>query len=485
MNKDLIIKLTFLVVLIFVSCDLNIFNEEKKSNPVQNLAPETYLFLFTLNDSTIGIDTTASKQIIHWWGDDPDGNVIGYYIQWNYQPEPVWMTEEYDTFYVPIRTDYDEFTLRVWAVDNDSLMDPTPATQTFPVFNSYPEISFRNRSNPPVPSGNPDVIAYTFPTRTFVWDAFDPDGDETISNIFYTLDDTSNWTSLPGNIKSITLTDLSPGSHRFFLKARDIAGAESEIISFPDPDDDMTPNTWIVKQPIGDVLLVNDFAQDQTNYTVQNFYKERLNNIIGQDGYSIWEIGTTSTPVINPQNQLPYATADIKANLNYFKKIIWFSHLGRPNLTEAGLSLTQYIANGGQVFITNGNEEIPDTTWGFTQIDSVFRLNPGGRLLSGIDVLSEFSSDTTINNSLDLTIGKLIGNRVSALIPGPDAEIIYRMQPDSTATVTVPYKGSPPVGIRYNLGKGKSVYFTLPLNYCDGKGNVEDLLRYILEVEFN
>lgn len=84
-----------------------------------------------------------------------------------------------------------------------------------------------------------------------------------------------------------------------------------------------------------------------------------------------------------------------------------------------------------------------------------------------------------------MEIGRLIGNRVSALIPGPQAEVVYRMEPDSTATVTVPYTGSPPVGIRYVLGKGKSIYFSLPLNFCDGKNNVEEVLRYILEVEFS
>jgi len=479
------IKTIFLVFLILFACDTNIFHSEKKSNPLKNKPPETYLFLFVANDSAIGIDTTASKQVVHWWGEDPDGEVIGYYIQWNYQSEPLWMTAEHDTFYVPIRTDYDEFELRVWAVDNDSLMDPTPARQVFPVFNSYPVISFKNRSNPPAPSGNPNVTAFTFPTRTFMWEARDPDGDETITDIFYALDDTTQWLKLAGTERSITLTGLAPGSHRFFLKARDIAGAESEIISFPDPEDEQTPNNWVVKEPLGDVLLVNDYALDQTNYVTQTYYENLLKNIVGESGYSVWEIGTSKTPVINPENSLPYATADIKANLDYFKKVIWFSHLGRPNLSAAGLSLTKYIAAGGNIFITNGNEEIPDTTWTFTQIDSVFRLNPGGRLLAGVKVLSALSQDSVENTSLNLEVGRLIGNRVSALIPGKDAEVVFRMEADSTASVSVPYKGSPPVGIRYSVGKGKSIYFSLPLNYCDGLGNVEDLLRYILEEEFS
>ncbi|HEX9974711.1 MAG TPA: hypothetical protein VGD14_21785 [bacterium] len=464
----LIIFSIAIILMSVTSCDRNPFHPEKHSHAVGNQPPETYLFLFTIRDTitvnnstyidSVGIDTTASKQILRWWGEDSDGSVIGYYIQWDYQSKPVWTTAEYDTFYTPIRQKFDQFTFRVWAVDNDSLMDPTPATQTFPVYNSKPLIEFKFKSNPPAPAGNPNVTAYTFPTRTFMWDASDADGDETITKIYYALDDTSAWEELPGEERSITLTGLVPGSRRFFAKAVDIAGAESNIISFPDPNDQTTPNTWIVKEPIGDVLLINDFAQDQNTHQVQNIYENALKNIVGQQGYSVWEIGTSLTPVINPQNSLPYATADVKAYFNYFKKVIWFSHLGRPNLSSAGLSLTQFIASGGKVFITNGNEETPDTSWTFTDIDSVFRLNPGGRLLAGINIVASFAQ-TTLDSALNLKIHQLIGNRVSGLVPGPNAEIVYRMEPDSTAAVSVPYKGSPVVGIRYKVGLGNQYIF--------------------------
>jgi len=481
MRKILIL---FLILAAFFSCEKSIFHSEKESNKNENQAPETYIFLFTPEDQdSIGIDTTASKQILHWWGEDPDGEVIGYYIQWDYDTEPVWTTAEYDTFYLPIRTAYDEFTFQVWSVDNDSISDPTAAKQIFPVFNSKPEISFKNGSNPRAPTDNPNVIAYTFPTRTFFWDVEDPDGLETITHIYYALDDTSTWAQLPGNASTITLTEIAPGEHQFFVKVEDIAGAQSEVITFPDPQDNMTPNTWIVKEPMGNVLLVNDFAQDQITKEVQGFYEDILTSILGTDGYSTWEIGTNRTPVINPQNSLPYATTDIKAYLAYFEKVIWFAHLGRPNISEAGLSLTQYIAQGGKLFLTNGNEEVPDTSWTFTSIDSVFRLNPGGRLLSGVKVMASFG-DELVDPELHLETGKLIGNRVSGLIPGPSAEIVYRMEADTASTVNVPYKGSPAVGLRYKVGLGESIYFSLPFHFCDGLGNAEAVIRYILENEF-
>jgi len=362
-------------------------------------------------------------------------------------------------------------------------MDPTPAVQTFPVFNSFPEIEFKLNSNPPAAPGHPNVTAYTFPTRTFMWDVTDPDGIETVMKIFYTLDDTSSWIEMPGNARSITLTNIAPGEHRFFVKAEDIAGAQSQIISFPDSLDDLFPNRWVVNEPIGDVLLVNDYAQDQNLGQVQTIYENMLINIVGAQGYSVWQIGTTSYPPINPQNRLPYATADVKANLEYFKKVIWFAHLGNHSLSAAGLSLTQYISDGGYVFVSNGNEAFPDTLWTFTDIDSVWRLNPGGRLLPGIDILASFTN-TSEDTLRDLEIEQLIGNRVSALIPGSNVDVVYRMEPDSTAPVSVPYPGSPAVGLRYEVGLGKSIYFSLPFHHLDGKDNLEEVLKHILEEEF-
>ncbi len=462
------------------------FGDKKESSLKGNLPPDTFLFLFVDQDSSTAadslrmaaLDTTSSRQIVHWWGDDPDGKVAGYYYQWDYMAEKEWTVAEYDTFFVPIRQSYDEFSLNVWAVDNEGLQDPTPARLTFPVFNSRPSILFRLGSNPRA-VGTDRVTSYTFPTRTFIWDAFDPDGRETITGILYALDDTSNWTLLPGDADLVTLRDLEPGEHRFFVKARDVSGAMSKTISFPDPDDPAVPNKWVVKPAAGNVLLVNDFAQDQNLYQVQNYYKDILDKVIGTDAYSVWEIGSDRVPVNNPQNVLPFSSIDIEANLSYFDTVIWFSHLGRPNLTAAGLSITRFVKNGGTIFITNGNEERPDTTWTFTNIDSVFRLNPSGRLLPGVNVLASF--DSPDDTELDLNLEKLVGNRVSALIPGTGAEVVYRMEPDSTAGVPVPYKGSPVVGVRYQIGEGESIYFSLPLHFANGYGNLDKLFEYIIK----
>ena len=119
------------------------FGNRRESKPLGNLPPDTHLYLHvdqekvteydTLktgeiieNTYTVGLDTTPSRQILHWWGDDPDGKVVGYFYQWDYETQPTYTTAESDTFYVPIRTKYDEFSFKVWAVDDKGLLSKSP-----------------------------------------------------------------------------------------------------------------------------------------------------------------------------------------------------------------------------------------------------------------------------------------------------------------------------------------------------------------------
>lgn len=506
MNKNqFIFSIILILSLVIFTCDKNPLHSDRDSQPYRNKAPETFLFLFISPDTTSdpdslyspGIDTTASKQILYWWGEDGDGQVIGYYYQWDYQDEPVWTTAEYETFYVPIRSSYDEFTFTVWAVDNDSLIDPTPAIQMFPVFNSFPEISFKINSNPKVLAGDPNVISYTFPTRTFFWDISDTDGIETVTSILWALDDTTEWNIIERNGQvlpdHITITGIEQGYHTFFAKAVDIAGAESNTIFFPNTTDDQIPDKWYVKSPEGEVLLVDDYAMGQTDGSAQQFYADILESIVGS--FSVWEIGNTSSwNPINSQNALPYAIADIEANLNYFENVIWFSHLGPPNISEAGLSITKYINNGGKILIANGNETFPDTNWTFTDIDSAYRINPAPiRLLTGFKINALFG-DENLNDLLGLEIGSeniyfnTISNKVSGLIPGSHSEIIYRLEHGDSTGIPVDqiYSGEPVVGIKYDPSflSGKSIYYSLPLHACDNKRNVKHLIEYILNEEF-
>ena len=50
---------------------------ERSVSPDANMPPETHLFL-QLSDSIQYPGETVSMQVLHWYGDDPDGEVAGF-----------------------------------------------------------------------------------------------------------------------------------------------------------------------------------------------------------------------------------------------------------------------------------------------------------------------------------------------------------------------------------------------------------------------
>ncbi len=501
LNKNISLVILLLLSLLFWKCD-DPFDQNIPKSKAYNLPPKTYISLFIIPDTVLvpgdewinendtiavtdtmimGLDTTVSKQIIYWWGDDPDGNIIGYNLKWSQEDTTIFTTSEKDTFYLPIRSNFDIFTLTVQAMDDDSLLDPSPARISFPVKNSRPIIEWKLNSLPTA-GGNPNCTHQSFPHHSFFWDVEDIDGLETITKILYTLDDTTNWQELPGDQNELLLENISTGTHRFFVKAVDIAGAESNMLSFPDSTDNDYPNAWNVVEPKGNILLVNDYVGDQIDYEIQTIYEDVLKGIVGDDGYSVWEIGADNTPMVNPQNSLPYSTTDIKKNFSYFGKVFWFSYLRRPHITDAALAFTQFVSDGGILFISNGNEILPDTTWTFTEIDSTFKLNPGGRLYPNTDIYATFE-DSTENVQLKLNTSQLIGNRVSAIIPGANSEIRYIMEDADTSSTNLPYDGHPTIMIETDINDGKMYYMSIPLHFCRGNNNLDLLFKKIFEIE--
>ncbi len=494
-----------LFILFVLSCSLWEYEDPSALN--ENEVPETYLSLiasdtiFAHLDSLTGeiiyaIDEeptpgliwdtltfafttiTTSKQQLHWWGEDKDGDIIGYKYKWSSDSVWTFTTEEEGVFYVPIRTDLDVFSFEVKAVDNDSLVDATPAKLTVPIRNSSPEISFRYRSNPFVDDIQSDT-SLTFPTRTFVWDLTDQDGIETITYIYYALDDTCDtcWTQLDAAAySSITLTDLAIGYHRFFIKAKDIAGAESEIIYFPDDTNPNEPGFWRVMSIKGDVLLIDDFMQDSQN-KAQHWYKSVLDTILGVSQYSVWEIGS----------ELPYSGTDVSANLKYFNKVIWYAaYTGGETYNEAGSSILNYVIDGGHLFLNA--PELKDSTFTWFPLKDASVINPSGRLYSGTKLESQ------ITDSLDLGLTSLVAIRVKGFSPDSSQfssiKSLYKVE---EADSTDEWTGSPNV---CSLGRfkispteesGKVVLFSIPLHngstlILDGS---RSFLNYLIHEEFS
>jgi hypothetical protein len=427
-------------------------SEEHTSAPVGNLPPETHLFLQFPEDE--GPSPSPSRQVLHWWGDDPDGEVVSYWYMWDYYEDWEWTTVECDTFYVPIYSDTASFTFSVKAVDDLGAEDPDPATLTFSIYNSPPSVSFRYGSNPVAID-----TAYTFSTRTFSWDAADPDGSETIVEHTYRLDD-GEWVSLPAESSSVTLRELSPGEHHFYLFSADIAGATSPVLQFPDTTIE-SPDAWIVKEPVGDVLLIDDYELESGQEVLQ-FYSSVLDTLVG--AHSTWRV--------DPPYGLPAAQVDVTETLKLFRVLIWYSYFGIPHYAEAMASINSFLQEGGSMLAvcTNTSSFTDSAFIHASVIDSILpeRID---RVGDGT-VLEPIQPDYPI-----LIADEFFSPKVYLYATtNPEANDLYRLEEGEFWT------GTPTAS--FISDDRRFVLFSLPLHNCNRDRGAEAFLAKLLTEEF-
>jgi hypothetical protein len=461
MLMKLQLLLPLLVVILLAACD-----EHFSDAPKGNLAPETHLAVVFAD--SLYPDTTASKVSLHWWGQDEDGLISGYQYHWSYmeeddplQPE-YWVTTEVeqDTFYLPLRQLLDDFTFSVRALDEDSLFDPSPATVTLTVENTPPEIAFLANSV----ESDLDTL-FTFPRKTFYWTAYDLDGYESIVATEYALDDTSEW--FPTNLQFTQLVlengSLTPGSHHFYLRSRDIAGMFSETLVFPElPDSGEVGMVWMVLEPVADLLVIDDednryFDEDR------NYYFDLLD----QMGVQYQFIDYTLT--------YPYSEGDLLATLEFFPQVFWFSGPS-SQLYKADETLVRYMSDDHGLIVNSfdlGESYSNNPPFAFTHIDTMLsnrvRISPNydiNPLRSGFPVLR---SELLIPGSTDADYGFLPDSNCAVLY---DQEA-YASNPQVNLAVRYPDEGRPQL-----------FAFQLPLHLCDDYANMDSLFTRMLE-EFN
>ena len=484
---------------------------EDRSEPIELSLPETYLTLVAVDTIYSTIDSfgntiyaideepssdyvwdtlsqafttiTTSRQELHWWGDDLDGQIVGYEYKWSSDTVWTFTNLESGVFYVPIRSELDVFSFQVRSIDDDDNKDYTPSRLTLPIRNSSPEISFKYLSNPLIDDIGSDT-SFTFPTRTFIWDLYDQDGNETITDVFYAIDDTCEtcWVALGGEETSTTLVELEPGIHTFFVKCRDIAGAESSIIQFPDSSRSYEAQAWYVKPVLGDILIVDDYPLDNSNNAL-SWYSGMMDTLVGSQGFSYWEIG----------DELPYSSSDLSATLSYFKSVIWFTGYNNTasasnTYLNAGSNINNYVSSGGNIFINPIN--FGASTFEWFPLDSTTILNPNGRLFAGVTV------ENPIDSTLDLSLSSLIAIRVKGFWPSQEqfenlTEIYHMADPEGNDA----WSGNPTVCSmgQYRVSptelSGKVVIMTLPLHdgyrpKLQGNGSAIKLFQYLFENEF-
>lgn len=352
-----------LLLILMIGCSKHFSNQ-----PIPNQPPETFVTI--IPDSTLR--STTSQQHLHWWGVDPDGFVVGYYISFD-NLHWTFTSSNDSVLGLKLTTNDTLYSFYVAAVDDQGLKDPKPASLRMPIHNSPPVVSFVFQS---------DVPDTTFTVATFQWNGSDVDGNETIVSYYYVLDDTTNpskWISLPSTSNLVTLfkaDGLTEGRHVFYLKARDVAGAYSKMIRMPD-----TTKTWYVRDPqgqgkISDFLIINDdiSASSDGAATFYNQMYDTLNNgrIQRQTRY-IWDIKAGYTNTARGTHVPALINPTFTESIKLFKYILWYCDQN-PQMNVAQSSLPAFKAAGGKVLMVTVFTQYPPDSRGFgdfAPIDSI------------------------------------------------------------------------------------------------------------------
>jgi hypothetical protein len=451
-----ILKITFCLFGLWLAC-----SERFPDEPNSNLAPETHLSFFTMES----LNPSTSRQIIHWWGDDPDGKVAGYFYTWdsilavpahrNASEGWHFTIQNCDTFSLQFSRLDTTFLFRVVAVDDKDLVDPSPARQLFPVFNSPPKVSF-------IPDS--DVPETTFTVASFAWKATDLDGDETIQQYEWALDDTlAKWHPLDGKTNFLTLTadsGLQAGAHAFYLRANDNAGARSKIIRMPK----LSTKYWFVREPRGPILLLDDYSPvDQAN----QLYSAILDSL--GFNFTWWDIKTDRDRNNRP-DLLPPSVLTFKETLKLFQLIIWYADES-PQLEYAQICLPAYVAGGGKVLFSTRFKEF------FTEQGDPLDFSPADSL--GLNI-KRVMNGTLIQPApiLNLPVLKVqttagIIPFVKTLIKKPSAIQLYQLEKNSQ------WPGNPDIALE---SADKSlIFFALPVHLLNGNQNAGRVLSILIK----
>ena len=410
-----------LVIVLLSGC-----SKRYPSEPVPNQPPKTYIAL----DPDGALRRTVSLQHIHWWGVDPDGFVVGYYFSLDNQ-HWTFTTQTDSVFTFRLNRLDTTYSFYVAAIDDQGVRDPHPATLQYPVQNTPPNVAYL------LTSAVPET---TYTVATFQWTGTDIDGNETITNYFYALDDTSNpsrWKSLPGSANLVTLfkgDGLVEGNHAFYLKAQDVAGAYSKTVRMPD-----TNKVWYVREPKGDFLIVRDYLPSDFATT---FYKTIFDTLMGgrlgskdmldiKLGASAISKGKFVPPLINPT---------FTETLKLFKYVFWYGD-NAPSLDILQASLPGFKKAGGKIFLAAGFPQYIAAQGGlgdFFPIDNIESSYFTSILLGKDSIVAvDPSYPTLVRDSLGF-----IYTFPRGILPKVNARVLYQMQSSGR------WPGQPIMGVK-------------------------------------
>ena len=463
-------------------------NSGLKGNLNQNLPPTTGMAAKEINRPD---SSRFSSQIeISWWGDDPDGYVIGYEYSINDTTAFPWRftTKNDSIFILPIPSGerYANVKFMVRAIDNNHAHDPKGASLVYPIKNTPPVVTMNKTEMPP------DTL---YDISSFGWMATDLDGDANLSHIEVALNDTTKWVSMPTDITFISLKAQTPdqditdcevfqgrsytktsyvisglhmnGRNKFYVRAVDNAGAYSKSDTV----------SWYTKRRKSGILFLNDYSGPYSA-TNARFHLDALAQagVTKVDRWNISDGSTAGGQKVTLSTAFP-AVIDptLVKTLALWKHIYWMSDDMNRNITYAEEISRDFFANGGTMFITMPSRNLEDN-------DPLFNFLP----LDGVTPLPQNATDF------------LISSRASAIpispFTGPDLGVIstmssvFPLRPSSGSTTLYSadflirtltgyedYTGNEIVSVKSK--EGNIIFFGLDMSDLNENNNIGQFIK--------
>src|SRR5262245_31488514 len=316
---------------------------KKKITAVENLAPETSLFV------SGSLDTVNHVVHIYWFGSDPDGDVSGFELRFLNPADPantawVFTTRTDSLFTVFTPSGYAMPVFEVRAIDNAGTRDASPATADFQFSNQAPTVLFTQRL---LPSDT------TYASATLSWSAGDPDGNAAKLRFLIGLDTVPAALHLvSGTSHTIDTADFKIGGvypttrpRQAFIRAIDDGGRASAWDSL----------RWVVRAPSAPgahprLLLIDDVPPTNgANFTIDTLWSNTAVRNLPAGSFSILRLDTTQ----------PFRSSqDVLQTCLQFDAVIWYR--GTQNNFSTLLlnfqgGLMGYLDRGGKLLIESLN----------------------------------------------------------------------------------------------------------------------------------
>jgi hypothetical protein len=470
----------FLLVVSLTACD--------KGKLKDNLPPDTRISVTEIN--LVGEDRLRSEVTLHWIGTDEDGWVTGYELS---QDGTNWTsvgttTDSTFNFSLDPGSDTTDIDFYVRATDNDGATDATPAYLLVPIKNSPPTAIFDTVR----------VLPDTgYVLLTLFVDVEDQDGINNLDSTFLKLNN-GPWYPIDPTVNTITLVPDDPGAtgsvncnvftgpqadlesqtisgynlesdNTFYLKARDVAGAESEVD---------TSNVFFIKRQTSDLLLV-DAHTSGVSPTPEEVYDQALSPLFT----SYDRIDMT---IDNGANIPELWNPTFSFYLELYDKVFWYGSSGEDQvgiLESAAGAIQNYLNGGGKILISTSFPNTFDNMsviQEFTPMDSLSTSSGSVRIPTD-SLIVPLPAFASTYDSLEASV--FVG-RATPIYVKSTAEPMFTAQ----LFVNGGWVGPSTVGARTLNGNGNTnmVFISVELQQMYGRPQaLQNFFNQVLLNEFN